>query len=216
MAQNRDIYLIGAGGHAKVILSLLKEQDMQCLGIYDDNNKLWGTSLWGIPITGPVESLPDHNEITAVISIGDNAIRKRISEAYKNIHWDTLVHTHSWVHPSVSIGEGTVIFAGAVIQPDTTIGVHTIINTSATVDHDCRIGSFCHIAPGCHIAGGVKTGDNVFCGIGTNVIPCVSIADNIIIGASSAVTSDLTTQGTYIGRPAKLHAQRNELHYAGM
>lgn len=206
MQQTRDIYLIGAGGHAKVILSLLAEEGRKCLGIYDDDEKLWGTTLWDVPINGPVEELPDKRELSAVVAIGGNDVRRRISKMFKNIYWETLIHPHSWVHSSVVIGAGTVIFAGAVIQPDTVIGLHTIINTCASVDHDCRIGDFCHIAPGCRIAGGVSIGESTFIGIGASIVPYVSVAPNSVVGAGAAVTANIYESGVYVGIPAKLHA----------
>lgn len=202
--RNKDIYLIGAGGHAKVILALLEAQGRKCLGIYDDNEQRHGTTLLGVPVIGAVKEIPDRCDILAIIAIGDNAVRKRIAESFRNIRWATLVHPHSWVHCSVKIDEGSVIFAGAVIQPDTHIGKHTIINTSASVDHDCRIGDFCHIAPGCHLAGGVTVGDNTFIGVGTTVIPNVAVVANSVIGAGASVVDDITQSGTYVGVPAEV------------
>ena len=202
----KEICLIGAGGHAKVILALIEELGMRCTAIYDDAEKLHGTLLCGIPVTGPVSALPDREDISAVIAIGVNETRRRISGAFKNISWCTLVHPHSWVHRSVSIGEGSVVFAGSVIQPDSIIGAHTIVNTSVSIDHDCRIGDFCHIAPGCHIAGGVNIGSSVFCGIGSSVTQYLSVCGGVTIGAGAAVTRDITEPGIYTGLPAKRHA----------
>lgn len=210
--QNKDIYLIGAGGHAKVILALLEAQGRKCLGIYDDNEQRQGTTLLGVPVIGAVREMPDRCDISAVIAIGDNAVRKRIAESFRNICWATLVHPHSWVHGSVKIEEGSVVFAGAVIQPDTHIGKHTIINTSASVDHDCRIGDFCHIAPGCHLAGGVTVGDNTFTGIGTEIIPNISIISGTTIGAGSVVVKHITTGGVYLGVPAVRYS-KNKVNY---
>ena len=190
-----------------MILALLEEQGRRCLGIYDDNNSLWGKTLSGVPVIGAVEELADRNDISAVIAIGNNKIRENVAEKFHNIHWETLIHPYSWAHKSVKVQEGTVIFAGAVIQPDVCIGRHTIVNTSASIDHDCRIGAYCHIAPGCHLTGGVSIGDNTFLGAGTTVIPCVSIAANTTIGSGATVVKDITHNGTYIGIPAKLFSR---------
>lgn len=202
MQQNNGIYLIGAGGHAKVILALLEEQERTCLGIYDDNKTLWGKTLSGIPIIGGIKELQDKNEMSAIIAIGDNNTRKQIAEKFHNLHWETLIHPHSWVHKSVEIQEGTVIFAGAVIQPDVRIGRHTIINTSTSIDHDCHIGNYCHIAPGCRLAGGVTIGDHTLLGVGTTVIPGISITANTTVGAGAAVVKNIMQCGTYVGVPA--------------
>lgn len=204
--KNKEIYLIGAGGHAKVIIALLDELGMSSPAIYDDAERLQGTKFCGIPIAGPVSALPDRGDVSAVIAIGVNETRRRISSAFKNVSWAALVHPHSWVHASVSIGRGSVVFAGSVIQPGSVIGAHTIVNTSVSIDHDCRVGDFCHIAPGCHIAGGVRIGDNVFCGIGSCVAQYISVCGDIVIGAGAAVTRDLTEPGVYVGLPAKRRA----------
>ena len=203
MENNKDIYLIGAGGHAKVILALLEALGRKCLGIYDDNEQRYGTTLLGVPVIGTVREIPDRCDISAVIAIGDNATRKRIAEIFRNICWATLIHPHSWVHGSVKIDKGSVVFAGAVVQPDTRIGKHSIVNTSASVDHDCQIGDFCHIAPGCHLAGGVHINNLTFIGVGAVVIPKISIASNTVVGAGASVVNDLAYSGTYIGVPAK-------------
>lgn len=201
--QNDPVYIIGAGGHAKVVIAALLANSVACAGVFDDDSSLWGKKILDIPILGAVEELRDSSSITAVNAIGNNSTRRAISERFRNINWLTLIHPHTWVHNSVKIGYGTVVFAGAVIQPDTKIGKHSIINTSASVDHDCVIGDFCHIAPGCHIAGGVQIGDEVFLGIGTAIIPCVSIVSNTVIGAGSTVIDNIDDVGVYVGTPAR-------------
>ena len=181
-----------------MILDLLEALGRSCLGIYDDDTRLKGTSLCGIPVLGAVAELPDSGEISAVIAIGNNAARRQIAERFSRVRWAVLAHPRSYVHKSAVIQEGTVIITGAVVYPDSAIGVHTIINTDATIEHDCRIGSFCHIAPGCHICGGVSVGDNSFLGVGASVIPKVSITANTVIGAGSVVIKDIASSGAYV------------------
>jgi len=197
------VYIIGAGGHAKVVIASLHANSIACAGVFDDDRSLWGEKILDIPILGAVEELRDLPSIVAVNAIGNNSTRRAISERFRNVNWLTVIHPNTWIHSSVKIGCGTVVFAGSVIQPDTIIGKHTIINTSASVDHDCVIGDFCHIAPGCHIAGGVKIGNEVFLGIATAVIPCVSIVSNTVIGAGATVIENIDNAGVYIGTPAR-------------
>ena len=200
---NDTVYVIGAGGHAKVIIAALNANSVQCVGVFDDDSLLWGKKIMDIPILGPIDDMSDVASTIAVNAIGNNSIRKTVCQRFHNVNWCTVIHPHTWIHSSVKIGFGTVIFAGAVIQPDTLIGVHSIINTSVSIDHDCRIGDFCHIAPGCHIAGGVQIGEEVFLGIGSSVIPCVTIASYTIIGAGATVTKNIDNSGVYVGVPAK-------------
>ena len=200
---NDPVYIIGAGGHAKVVIAALLANSVSCVGVFDDDSSLWGKKILDIPILGAVEELRDLPSTLAVNAIGNNSTRRAICERFENVNWLTVIHPHTWIHSSVKIGCGTVVFAGSIIQPDTIIGKHSIINTSASVDHDCVIGNFCHIAPGCHIAGGVQIGDEVFLGIGTSVIPYVSIVSNTVIGAGATVIENIDNAGVYVGTPAR-------------
>jgi len=197
------VYIIGAGGHAKVVIAALHANSIVCAGVFDDDRSLWGEKILDIPILGAVEELRDLPSIVAVNAIGNNSTRRAISERFRNVNWLTVIHPHTWIHSSVKIGCGTVVFAGSIIQPDTKIGQHSIINTSASVDHDCEIGDFCHIAPGCHIAGGVEIGDEVFMGIASSAIPCIKVVSNTVIGAGSTVIKNIDVRGVYVGTPAR-------------
>ena len=42
MERKENVFLIGAGDHAKVVLSTLEACHIGCAGIYDDNPALWG------------------------------------------------------------------------------------------------------------------------------------------------------------------------------
>jgi len=49
------------------------------------------------------------------------------------------------------------------------------LNTACSVDHDNEIASHVHLAPGVHTAGRVRIGEGAFLGIGTSVLPNLSI-----------------------------------------
>ena len=66
--KNESVYIIGAGNHAKIVLSTLKACGMCCCGIYDDDKNLWGKTLWSIPILGPVSDMPDSEETMEILS----------------------------------------------------------------------------------------------------------------------------------------------------
>jgi len=201
----KEVVVLGAGGHAKVIISTLKELGFKIQAVLDDNENKWNTHILDIPIIGPLELLKSGNFEQGIIAIGDNKIRKEVAEKYESLcKWISIIHPFSYVHPSVEIGEGSVIFAGAVIQPDVRIGRHVIVNTSASVDHDCMVEDFVHIAPGVHLAGGVFIGEGSLMGVGSLVIPYKRVGKWSIIGAGSVVISDIGDFSTAVGVPAKL------------
>lgn len=196
------VVVIGAGGHAKVVLATLEAQGSEIAGIFDDDPDLWGTQLQGIRIKGPVKEAHKYGR-AGVLAIGSNRERKRLADEL-SFQWITAIHPSAILHPSVQFGQGTVVFAGSTIQPDTVIGDHVIVNTGAKIDHDCRIRSFAHVAPGVSIAGAVTLGQGVLMGIGSSVIPKVGVGDWTVVGAGAAVVGDLAAGITVVGVPARV------------
>ena len=198
----KRVNVIGAGGHAKVVVRALLDQGYAVQAIFDDDPRRWGTQLLGCPVRGPVERIEARRGCPAVIAVGDNASRQAIAERY-DLPWVTVVHPSALVDPTVELGAGTVILHRAVVQPDCRIGEHTIINTAATVDHDCVVGNYAHLAPGTHLAGAVSIGDGVLLGIGAVVVPGKSIGHATVVGAGAVVVSDLPSGVVAHGVPAR-------------
>lgn len=196
------VFVIGAGGHAKVVLATLKESGVTVDGIYDDNPALHGTMILGIPVVGPISNLLDGVARRGIIAVDDNDMRKSLASCIEAT-WLTAVHPSAFVHESVTLGRGTVIFAGAVIQPDAHIGEHVIVNTAATVDHDSTLKNFVSIGPGSHIAGNVHVDEGSCLGIGSSVLPQLTIGKGAVIGGGATVIRNVAAATIAAGCPAK-------------
>lgn len=204
MSNKQELIIIGAGGHAKVVLSTALGNAMSVRGFLDDNPALSSKRIAGYSVLGDTSFLLAECHDWAVFGLGQNAVRKKIAEHTQAFtQWKTLVHPSAYVHPSVELGEGTVVFAGAVIQPDVKIGKHCIVNTGATVDHDCVIEDYVHLAPGVHLAGGVHIGEGSFLGIGSLALIGINIGNWVTVGAGGVVIKDVSTGKTVMGVPAK-------------
>ncbi|HEX8091381.1 MAG TPA: acetyltransferase [Blastocatellia bacterium] len=199
---SKSVLVIGAGGHAKVVISNLRAAGYSVTDVYDDDRGRWGTSVLGVPVRGAIAELAHAGRRVAVIAIGDNRVRERLAREI-DMEWVTVAHPLSYIHSSVRLGEGSVVSAGAIIQPDAFIGAHAIINTGATVDHDCVVGDFAHLAPGVRLAGGVRIAAGAFLGTGAIVIPCRSVGEWAVIGAGGVVVRDIPAGATAVGIPAK-------------
>jgi sugar O-acyltransferase (sialic acid O-acetyltransferase NeuD family) len=194
------IYLYGAGGHAKVIIDILKSNRIAVSEIFDDNPDIH--TFMGIPVS--------HTDIRSplIISIGNNAIRKKIVEKFGNITFGSALLSPSvTVSECVSIDEGTVVMQGAIIQSSVGIGKHAIINTGASVDHDCLIRDYAHIAPGAILCGNVEIGEGAFIGAGTIIKQEIKIGQWSVIGAGSVVVKDIPDNVTAFGNPCKIIKQ---------
>lgn len=200
----RNIVVIGAGGHSKVVIATARAAGLNVVGIYDDNPILQGSLVLDVPVIGLLRDIRCDDIESAILAIGTNSVRCRLASELKGIRWCTIIHPTALVHESVRIGSGCVIFAGSVIQPDVIIGEHVIVNTCASLDHDCQIGDFAHVAPGVRLAGNVHVDDGVFFGIGSCAIPNISIGAWSAIGAGAAVTGNIDEGVLAVGVPARV------------
>lgn len=197
------VYLYGAGGHAKVIIDILKEYGISVVNIFDDNKEI--KELMGIPIIHDKIS----SDLPLIISIGNNSIRKKITEKFTEYNYITAISNSAALSDTVTLGKGTVIMQGSIIQSSVTIGAHAIINTGATIDHDCQIGDFVHVAPGCNLCGNVEIGEGTFIGAGTVIIPGVKIGKWSTIGAGSIVRKNIPDNVMAVGNPCKIYKNIN-------
>lgn len=74
------IAIIGAGGHAKVVIQTLQAAGEYVSAIYDDDSSRWGEQINGVPITGPIDTLKQMPGHPAMIAIGNNQVRKQLAE----------------------------------------------------------------------------------------------------------------------------------------
>lgn len=202
-----EVNIIGAGGHAQVVIALAEAAGHRIAGIYDDH-KQRGSSVLNHPVTGPLQDLPDQRGIVAVIAVGDNAARQRISKRWQHLEWLTLIHPTAWVASNVILGHGCVVMAGAVLQPSARLGNHVIVNTMASVDHESVLDDFVHVAPGSHLAGNVHLQKGVFSGVGSSYAPSVTVGCWSMIGAGATVIHSLPAGITAVGVPAKVIKMR--------
>jgi sugar O-acyltransferase (sialic acid O-acetyltransferase NeuD family) len=194
--------LYGASGHAKVIVDILRANGDDVSEFFDDNESL--KVLCGVEVVRPHDT-----DEAVIISIGYNAIRKKIVDS-NHYRYGVAIHPSAIVSPSAVIGEGSVIMQGAIIQADAVIGKHCIVNTGATVGHECRIEDYVHVAPNSSLCGNVKVGEGTWIGAGTTVIPGIEIGAWSVIGAGSTVVRNIESNVTAVGCPCKvIHKNMN-------
>lgn len=143
----------------------------EVLGFADD--KLVKAPLPGFRVLCSLDRLKplslELDNISVVVAIGDNAIRKKVAEALQvtGVPFATIVHPFSSVSSFVSLGQGTIVMPGSVVNAGARVGDHVILNTCSSVDHDCIVEDFVHVSPGAHLAGNVTVKER--CHVGTGV-----------------------------------------------
>ncbi|MBN2725305.1 MAG: acetyltransferase [Deltaproteobacteria bacterium] len=211
---NPSVVIYGTGGHSKVVYEILAIKQIPVAGFMDKDESRSGSMHNGRPYFGTHKLLgkKPYPFDAAVIAIGDNKLRKELTELFleHSIPIISVVHPESIVSPGVHLGRGCCICAGAVVGPGTTLGEGVIINSGAVVDHDCELGDFTHVAPHTTLCGGVTCGKLTFIGAGATVIQEIKIGENTIIGAGSTVLSHIPSNVTAFGTPARLKVAVNK------
>ena len=202
MTAGRSFVVIGAGGHAKVVIATVEAAGGAVVRVLDDNPTLRGQSLLGHVVDGCIDDYAP-SEALVVIAVGSNRVRRQLAKRL-NVSFGTIVHPSAIVHASVQLGVGTVVFAGAVLQPGVRTGKHVIVNTRATVDHDSVLGDYVHVGPGASLAGSVHLEEGAFMGVGSCAIPGVQIGAWATIGAGSVVLRAVPPDVVAVGVPARL------------
>ena len=193
------MYLIGAGGHAKVVRDILDACCIPFSGVVTDNLK--EVAFMEKKILHSMDGVDE-----AIICVGNNRTRKKLAEelSQQGVTFGMGIHPSVIMSKYASVDEGTVIMQGVVIQSCAKIGKHCIVNTSASIDHDNVLGDFVHISPHATLCGEVEVGEGTWIGAGTVVKQCVKIGKWSVIGAGSVVVHDIPDGVLAYGNPCKV------------
>lgn len=205
--KSSGVIVVGASGHAKVVIELLRSSGMgvsYCIGDFGGS-----PTCLGVPVLegdAHMESLRSEGYKQAIIAIGDNRIRQRLSSNAIALGFELVnaISPAAVVSPSARLGRGIAVMAGAVINADSVIEDFAIINTSATIDHDCHVGKAAHVAPQCGLAGNVQIGAGALLGVGCKVNPGIRIGESAVLGAGSVVVRDIPARVLAYGVPARV------------
>ncbi len=205
-----EIVVVGGGGHARVVISILRKLKYHCILGYTDLKD--HGAVMGIPYLGSDRELVVHavgpKRLNAVLAVGQVGLGKPRYELWKRLHAPSLsfpliVSPDAIVNEGVSGGEGAVVVDGAVINCGATIGRGAIVNTNSTVEHDVLLEDWVHVAPGATISGGATVGRFSMIGAGATIIEGIKITPGCVVGAGATVVHDLTEPGVYVGSPAR-------------
>jgi UDP-perosamine 4-acetyltransferase len=190
-----EVIVIGGGGHARVLLDILRVDDVKLLGYTDLQPVSRSKSMAALKWLGPDDVILGYSSqqvglVNGIGSLPGNLLRNRIFVQFREegYRFRSVVHSSAVIAKDVVLGDGVQVMAGAVIQPGTVIGDGVIVNTRASIDHDCRIEAHCHIAPGAVLCGGVHLSAGVHIGSGATLIQGMTIGQQVVVGAGAVVT----------------------------
>ena len=179
------------------------------LGVLDVANNV-GKGVLSTKIIGTDEDIPAYvDKAEFVITVGfikNPAVRIKLYNKVKEAGGKlaTIIASTAYVSKYAEIGEGTVVLHQAFVNAGAKVGKNVILNTATNIEHDVVIGDHCHISTGTMVNGECKVGERCFIGSQSVLANCISLCDDIIVGAGSFVVKSISEKGIYFGNPAKL------------
>lgn len=201
-------YLIGCGGHGRVVLDALLASGQNIDGIIDAQLAV-GSEIFGIKVLGDDELVKSFDPkstqlINGLGSTGNTVKRTELFELWTNLGFEFA----GVIHPAASVGAeceinlSAQIMAGAVLQNRVSVGENAVVNTRASIDHDAIISDHVVVSPGAIISGSVKISRASFVGAGAVIIQGIEIGESCIIGAGAVVRHNVKPASTVVGNPA--------------
>lgn len=205
---NKPLIMLGAGGHASVLIDILRSQGRTPIAVVAPDLDKSRSVFSGIKHWQDDNELlrcrPDEYElVNGIGSLPGNPLRAELFARFRELgyRFASVISSQTILSDYAILEEGVQIMSGAVLQTGCRIGYNSIINTGAIVDHDCHIGNDNHIAPSAVLCGGVKTGAGVHVGTHATVIQGIIIGASAVVGAGATLTKNLgENQIAYVAR----------------
>ena len=198
-AEGLRVLVLGAGlGAMQVIDILLNSDDLRPVGCLDDDAATHGTSLFGVPVWGPLDRLADawkeKRFDRAIISISTNiAVRKACFESCRalGIRLVNAIDPSARLNRGVVLGEGNVLCSQVHVGVATVIGDNNFISSHTSIEHHNRWGSHNTVGPACATSSRVLVGDEVLFGTGIFIQPGVGIGSRCRLASGAVLTQNI-------------------------
>jgi sugar O-acyltransferase (sialic acid O-acetyltransferase NeuD family) len=210
----RDLLIAGAGGLARETAAAVAAVNSvtptwRLLGFLDDDPALHGAAVSGRPVLGPLSMVDDHPDAQVVVCIANprnpgvrGVVTARLGLAPQR--YATVVHPSASVGAGSVVGRGSVLLAQTVLTADIVVGAHVAVMPQVVLTHDDVVDDFVTIASGVRISGGVRVGAGAYLGTGALIRESLRIGARSIIGMGSVLLRDVPAGEVWAGNPARL------------
>lgn len=208
IGMNKNLILLGGGGHCKSVIDVAESAGYNILGVLDRPEEV-GKQVLNYKVIGTDDDIPYYvDKAEFIITVGQiksSFIRRKVAERIEIAggRLATIIAPDAYVSKYAIVGEGSIIMHRAFLGAEAKVGKNVIINTLTNLGHEVIVDDFCHLSTGVMVCGNVHIGKDVFIGSQSVVNQGVTIANNTIIGSLTCVNKSITESGTYVGSPAK-------------
>lgn len=194
----KKLVLLGAGSGSREVLLLIERINQRApawdvVGFVDDDPKLAGTTVDGLPVFGPDN--PFHGPgYACACGVQNAASRHKLIGEYverRGCELPTLIAPDVVLPRGFAAGAGTVIMPNATISFDVQLGHAVLVLWGATLGHHLRVGSYTTILTGALIAGGCSIGARTTIGAGAVLNILVKVGDDALVGVGTTVIKNV-------------------------
>lgn len=203
----RPIAVFGAGSLGRLASAYLGELGAQVVPgfVVDDEFATAGDAgLTGWSAFASAHP-PGGTEVFVAVGYRDFHARARAFARVRAAGYEMpdIVCRTAYVARGASFGRNNFIMPGAVVEPGVRLGDNNVVWSNVTICHDTVVGDHNFIAANTTIGGEACIGDRNFLGFSSVLLHGRRIADDVLLGAQSTMTSDALQPGVYVGSPAR-------------
>ena len=200
--------IVGAGGHAEVLIEAMRMQgEFEPACATDSAPSRIGRTVLDVPIVHSDEgarTLLAQGITHFAVGVGSTRcveLRRRLFHLYQDMGFEaaTVIHPSSIISASASVTKGVTVFAGSIVNAHAQIGANVVLNTGSIIEHGCHVGAHAFLAPGVRVGGNVQVGDGAFLGIGATLIQGIRVGTGAVVGAGALVLRDIDPGETVVG-----------------
>jgi len=208
--------LIGAGGHGREVMPLLRSilnkqlplGEVELLFVVEELTA--SEIVNGYKVISLIDFIDLPGEKKFNIAIGDSIVRARLAKICldNKIEAFTICADSAVILDENEIGIGCMLSSFTTITSNVKIGKFFQANSYCNIAHDCVIGDYVTFAPGVKCNGNVHIGNHAYIGAGAVIkqgkkdCPTL-IGEGAVIGMGAVVTRNVPPFTTVVGNPAR-------------
>lgn len=211
------LMLVAASGLAREVVAVERRRGRyDDLVLVDDDSSLWGSTVDGVPVAGPVTIAAEHSDGDVVICAGSGRARRSLARRLAALGLDPsrygrIIHPDVDVPAGCTVGHGSILLASVVMTADVHVHRHVVAMPHVTLTHDDIVGDFATLCAGVSLGGRVTVGEGAYLGMNSSVRERVHVGRDAVLGMGAVLLQDLPAGETWVGTPARSLTSRKQL-----